>query len=112
MPVGGVGKADGQLLRILFRLGDALRQFLVPGLGFNDRELAVAIDKYIIGNQWLRTPSQALHATECDGIFTENAAPLDDAPTSRLESRVNVLGSGFRFVHVFFFLSFAVRGNF
>jgi hypothetical protein len=40
-----------------------------------------------------------LDAAECEGIFAEDAAAFDHAPAGRLKGGVNVLGSGFGFVH-------------
>lgn len=43
----------------------------------------------------------ALDAAGGDGLFPQNPAALDDTPTRRFESGVDVLGSGFCFVQGF-----------
>ena len=43
---------------------------------------------------------QAFDAAERDGILAQHATPLHDAPPRRLQRWVDVLGSGFGFVHL------------
>ena len=53
LAVGGVGEAHGQLAGVVLGLADALGQLLVPGLGLDDRQLAVAIDQHVVGDERL-----------------------------------------------------------
>ena len=53
LAVGGVGEADGQLAGVVLGLADAFGQRLVPRLGLDDRELAVAVDQHVVGRERL-----------------------------------------------------------
>ena len=101
LAVGGVGEADGELAGVVLRLRHAFGQRFVPRLGLDDGQLGVAIDQHVIGGERLAAPPVAFDAAQRDRILAPNAAALDDAPAGGRERGVDVLGSGFGFVHCF-----------
>ena len=75
----------------------------VPRLGLDDGQLGVAIDQHVIGGERLAAPPVAFDAAQRDRIFAPDAAAFDHTPARRLQRGVDVLGSGFGFVHVRFY---------
>ena len=59
----------------------------------------IAIDQHVIGGERLAAPPVAFDAAQRDRILAPDAAAFDHAPARRLEGGVDVLGSGFGFVH-------------
>jgi hypothetical protein len=57
------------------------------------------MDQDIVGGERLASPTEALDAARRDGILPQDLAALDDAPARRFQCGINVLGSGFGFVH-------------
>ncbi|MDZ4800714.1 MAG: hypothetical protein SGI92_21350 [Bryobacteraceae bacterium] len=100
LPIGGVGKSHRQLAGVVLGLPHALGQFFIPGLGLVQGQLGVAIFQNVIRLQRLAAFAVAFDAAQRDGIFAADAAALDHAPARRLQRGVNVLGSGFGFVHL------------
>lgn len=102
-----------ELARIVLRLRHAFREFLIPRLGLDDRELRVAILKHIVRGERLATPAVPLDTAERDRKLTSNAAAVDNAPAGRLRRGINVVGACLGLVHGFFFCRFgAALGNF
>src|SRR6185437_8398290 len=99
LAVGRVSEADGELVGVVLGLRNAFRYFFIPGFGLDYGELGIAVDENIIGGERFAAPPERFDAPGRDGIFTGNAAALDDAPTGGFEGGVDVLGSGFGFVH-------------
>ena len=99
LAVGRVGEAHGHLAGVVLGLGDALGERLVPRLGLDHGQLAVAVDEDVVGGERLAAVAVALDAARRDRVLAQDAAALDDAPAGRLERGVDVLGSGLGFVH-------------
>ena len=99
LAVGGVGEADGELAGVVLGLRHAFGQRFIPRLGLDDGELGVAIDQHVIGGERLAAPPVAFDAAERDRVFAPDAAAFDDAPARRLQRGIDMLGSGFGFVH-------------
>ena len=99
LAIGAIGVANGHDSGVVLGLRQALGQGLVPGLGFDDGELGVAIFENVVGDERLGTPTLAFEATESDLVFAADAAALDDTPACRFQRGIDVLGSGFGFVH-------------
>ena len=99
LAVGGVGEADGELARVVLGLRHALGQRLIPRLGLDDGQLGVPIDQHVIGAERLAAPPLAFEPAERDRVLPPDPAALDHAPARRREGGVDVLGSGFGFVH-------------
>ncbi len=97
--IGGIREASADLVGIALRLGHAFGQRFVPGLGFDHGKLVIAIDEHVVGAQRLGAPTMPFHSSERDGVLAQNPAAFDHAPARRLERGINVLGSGFGFVH-------------
>ena len=77
-----------------------LGQRLIPRLGLDHRELLVAVDEHVIrGSVACPPPAETLQPPQRDRMFSQNLRPLDNTPSRRLERGVDVLGSGFGFVH-------------
>jgi hypothetical protein len=91
-------------------LSEALGERFIPGFGFDDGEFVVAIDEDVVGDFRFGAFAVALDASGSDAIFAMNFAALDNAPTSRLESGIDVLGACLGFVH-FLGLRFFGGGN-
>ena len=51
-------------------------------------------------NQGLGATAQALDPARRNVVFAQDAAALDYAPARRLQRGIDVLGSGFSFIHV------------
>lgn len=84
LAVGGVSEAEGEL-GVGFGLADALREFLVPRLRLDDRELGVAIDQHVVGDVGLAAPTVALDTTGGDARYSRRSlAALDYAPAGGL----------------------------
>lgn len=98
LPVAGIGEADLELGGVVLGLRHALGQGLVPGLGFQNGELAVAMDQHVVGRQPLAAPSFAFDAAGRDDLAAY-AAALDHAPARRLQGGVDMLGASLGFVH-------------
>jgi hypothetical protein len=69
-----------------------------------DRDLPpfdrVTMDGYAVRAAALAGASRAgLQPAECDAVFTQHPAAFDHAPASGLQRRVDMLGTGFGFVH-------------
>jgi hypothetical protein len=62
-------------------------------------QLGVAVDQHIVGNVGPRPLARALQAARSDVVLPQNAAAIHLAPASGGKCRVDVLGSGFGFVH-------------
>ena len=101
LAVGGVGEPHRQFLRVLFRLSDAFRQRFIPRLGLIHGQHPIAIFQHIIGFQLLPTPPGTFETAQRDLIGPANPAAFNNAPTGSGQLLVNVLGSGFGFVHGF-----------
>ncbi len=99
LPVAGEGEADGQFARVVLGLPHALGQGHGPRLGLVHRQLDVAIDQDIVGDQGLAPLAGPLDAAWGDDILPQDAAALDDAPARRRQLRVDVLGAGLGLVH-------------
>ena len=99
LTVRRVGVADGQLAGVVLRLRHAFCQCFVPGFGFDDRQLATAIDQHVIGGECPAAPTVALDAARRDRILAEDLAVLHNAPARRYERGVDVLASCLGFVH-------------
>jgi len=99
LPVGGIGKAHRQLARVVLALRHPFGQLLIPRLGLNHGQLAVAVFQHVIGGERLPAPAQPLDAPRRDGKLPPDATALHDAPARRRQRGVNMLGSGFGFVH-------------
>ena len=99
LTIGGKGKADRQFVRIGLGLRHAFRHRFVEGLGLGDGELQIAIDQNVVRDLRRATPTAPLDATGADAVFPQDAAALHHTPTRRLEGGINVLSSGFGFVH-------------
>ena len=101
-PVGGVGVADRQLGCVIFGLPDALGEFFVPRLRFDNGELGVAIDQHIIRDVRLPSPAATFDAASRDTVLAQDFTSLHDTPPRRFQCGVDVFGSGFGFVHGWF----------
>ena len=99
LAVGRVGVANRQLGGVVFRLANAFGQCFIPSLRFDRGQLRVAIFQNVVSLQCLAPASVAFDATERDRVFATNPASVNNAPTRRSEGGVDVLGSGFSFVH-------------
>ena len=102
LAVGGVRIAHRQFCGIALGLADAFGVGLVPGLGFDDGQLGIAVDEDVVGDLGLgprALAAAALQATERDAVFTQNATAFHHAPAGNLQGGVDVLGAGFSFVH-------------
>ena len=99
LAVGGIGEADGEAAGVFLGLADALGEGDVPGFGFDDGEPAVAVFEDVIRDERFGALSAAFDAAGGDGEFAPDAAAFDDAPARRFQGGVDVLGSGFGFVH-------------
>ena len=98
-PIRRIRPPHRQLAGIVLRLRHAFSQFLVQSLGFEDAELGVAILQHVIRRKRLAAPPVAFEAAQRDRILAPDAAALDDTPARRFQCGVDVLGSGFGFVH-------------
>ena len=98
-PLVAIGVADRQLAGVVLGLRHALGQRFIPRLGLDDGELGVAILKHVIGGERLAASPVAFDAAERDRIFAPDAAAFDDAPARRFQGGIDMLGSGFGFVH-------------
>jgi hypothetical protein len=81
-------------------LRHALGQRFAPGFGLDDGQLVVAVDQHIIGDERLAALAVALDAPRRDGVFAQDFATLRHAPARGLQRGVDMLGSGFGFVHL------------
>ena len=85
---------------VIFCLGYALGEGFIPGLSLNNGEIVIAIGQDVIRAQPFRAMAvSSFKAAQRDFVFATNAAALDHAPPCRFQRGINVLGSGFRFVH-------------
>ncbi len=101
LAVGGVGIPHGQFSGVVLRLGQAFGEGAVPGFGFDNGELGVAVDEDVVGDFGVAAAVAAFQAAEGDVVFAEDAAVFDDAPAGGLEGWVDVFGACFGFVHDF-----------
>jgi hypothetical protein len=99
LPVAGVGEPHGQLPRVVLGLRDAPGQRLVPRLGLDHRQLAVAVHQHVVGGQRTPAPPVPLQAASRDLVLAEDAAAVHHAPAGLPDGGVDVLGSGLGFVH-------------
>ena len=91
LAVGGIGEAHSHLRGIVLRLAHALGQRLVPRLGLDDREFAVAIDEHVVGG-CACAPTVAFDAARRDRI-PRRTALLDTAAGTRSFPAVRTLGT-------------------
>ena len=100
--VSRVGVADRQLGCVIFGLPDALGEFFVPRLRFDNGELGVAIHQHIIRDVRLPSPAATFDAASRDTVLAQDFTSLHDTPPRRFQCGVDVFGSGFGFVHGWF----------
>ena len=99
LAVGGVGIADGELPGVALRLSDPFGQRFLPCLGLHHCQLVVAVHQDVVGYLRLGALPVAFDAAQRDVILAQDAAAFHHAPARFLEGRVNMLGSGFGFIH-------------
>src|SRR5690606_6791982 len=90
-----------QFSRVVLGLGHAFGQRFIPRFRLHHGQLAVAIDQHVIGHERLAAPPDAFNTARRNGVFAQDPAALDHAPSCCFQRGVNVLGSGFGFVHGF-----------
>ena len=93
-------------------MADAFGQRLVPGLGLDDCQLAIAMDEDVVGGELRAAVAMALDAAWRDRVLAKDATTLDQTPAHRRQSGIDVLGSGLRFVHAAFFVSRPLNASF
>jgi len=71
----------------------------VPGLGFNYRQLGVAVNQHVVGNLGLGAHAAALQPPLGDTKLAPHHTAFHYAPACGRQRGVNVLGVGFGFVH-------------
>jgi hypothetical protein len=99
LAVGGIGVTESEFPGVVLGLRHAFSKWVIPWLGLDDGEFVVAIDQYVIGGQCFATPPVAFDAAKGDGILARDAAAFDHTPTGSLKGGIDVLGSGFGFIH-------------
>ena len=99
LPVGGVSEADSQLVGISLGLRHAFGMRLVPCFGLDHRQLEIPIHQHVVRDLRSATLPTTLNAAGADLVLAQNATAFHDTPTRRLEGGVDVLGTGFGFVH-------------
>ena len=106
LAVGAVGVADGHLFRVVLGLRQTFGERLVPRFGLDDGELGIAVFEDVIRAERVAVPDisgdTAFDATGRNPVVTPDAAAVGHAPSCRFQRGIDVLGSGFGFVHFFF----------
>src|ERR1700731_433419 len=99
LAITGVGEADSHFGGVVLGLAEAFSDGLVPRLGFDHRELNIAILENIIGEERIASPARTFNTPWRNGMRTPDAAAFNNAPASSSERGINVLGPSFGFVH-------------
>ena len=99
LAVGGIGIADGELSGVALRLSNPFGQWFVPSLGLHHCQLVVAVHQDVVGYVRLGPLPVAFDAAQRDVILAQDTAALIHTPARRLEGRIDILGSGFGFIH-------------
>lgn len=94
--LAGAGQApqDSKVVRGLLRLTHTLGDRCVPSLGLDDGQLLVPEDENVVGGVGFAASALTFEAAFGDLVLAEDAAAFDDAPPSRSQGGVDVLGSG------------------
>jgi hypothetical protein len=104
LSVGAIGVTDGDLFRVVFGLGQTFGERFIPCLRFDDGELGVAVFENVVGTKRVATPDiagdAALDTAWGNPVIAPNAAAIHHTPSRRFQRGINVLGSGFGFVHI------------
>ena len=74
-------------------------------LRLKNAQHVIAVFQHVVGDVRLAILAVAFDPALVDPVLTPDAAALHHAPARRFQGRVNVLGSGFGFVHAGWFSS-------
>jgi hypothetical protein len=90
---------QSKLVRVVLRLPNPFRQFLIPSLRLNRRQLGVLVLQNVVSLQSVPTTASALQPSQCNRILATNATSDNNTPAGRSQCRVDVFCSGLSFVH-------------